>query len=205
VTRPHPPASGIVPARKLAARIAGLFVAAGRGFETEASDRVVLDLDGLVLPDGRRDRHHGATRRADARVPWYPRGAAIRNTRHVSIVSPDDLRAIAAALAIPQVLPQWLGANLVLEGVPSLSMLPRGTRILAPGGAALAVDDQNAPCRQPGRILAERHPDREGLAFAFVREAKRLRGLVAFVERPGELATGDTLTLLLPEQWIYGP
>lgn len=198
------PAS-ITPARKIAGRIAGLYFAGARGFETAAVDRVTLDFDGLALPDGTRDRHHGATRKADARVPWYARGTPIRNTRQLSIVSTADLAAIADRLGVPEVRPEWLGANLVLDGVPDLSMLPRGTRILVKGGAALAVDDQNAPCRQPGRVLAARYPDQPRIEFRFVEVAKRLRGLTAFVERAGELRTGDAAELRLPEQWIYPP
>jgi hypothetical protein len=198
------PAS-ITPARKFAGRIAGLFFAGGRGFETVPVDRIQLDFDGLTLPDGTRDRHHGATRPADARVPWYARGTVIRNTRQVSIVSSAELAAIAEGLGVPQVRPEWLGANLVLDDVPDLSMLPRGTRILVKGGAALAVDDQNAPCRQPGRILAARYPDQPRIAFRFVDVARRLRGLTAFVERAGQLGTGDVAELRLPEQWIYPP
>ena len=198
------PAS-ITPARKLSGRITGVFFAGGRGFETAAVDRLALDFDGVALPDGTRDRHHGATRGADARVPWYGRGTVIRNTRQVSIVSTTELNAIAAGLGIPEVRPEWLGANLVLDDVPDLSMLPRGTRILVKGGAALAVDDQNAPCRQPGRMLAARYPDQTRIEFRFVEVARRLRGLTAFVERAGSLAVGDVAELRLPEQWIYPP
>lgn len=193
----------ITPARKLAGRIAGLLFAGGRGFETAPVDRLVLDFDGLALPDGRRDRHHGATRGADARVPWYARGTVIRNTRQVSIVCTAELAAIAEGLGVPEVRPAWLGANLVLDGVPDLSMLPRGTRLLVKGGAALAVDDQNAPCRQPGRVLAACYPDQPRLEFRFVEVATRLRGLTAFVERAGDLAVGDPIELRLPEQWVY--
>lgn len=195
----------ITPARKLAGRITGLYFAGGRGFETVPVDRFGLDFDGLTLPDGTRDRHHGATRGADARVPWYARGTVIRNTRQVSIVSTAELSEIAEGLGIPEVRPEWLGANLVLDDVANLSMLPRGTRILVKGGAALAIDDQNAPCRQPGRILAARYPDQPRLEFRFVEVAMRLRGLTAFVERAGSLAKGDVAELRLPEQWIYPP
>jgi hypothetical protein len=193
----------IIPARKLSGRILALLFAGGRSFETARVDELALDLDGLGLPNGVRDLHHGATRAADARVPWYARGTVIRNTRQVSIVSTADLAAIAEGLGVPQVRPEWLGANLVLDDVPDLSMLPRGTRLLVKGGAALAVDDQNVPCRQPGRVLAARYPEVARIEFAFVEVAKRLRGLTAFVERPGALRTGDAVEVRLPEQWVY--
>ncbi|WP_293865053.1 MOSC domain-containing protein [uncultured Alsobacter sp.] len=193
----------IVPARKLPGRIASVLFAGGPGFETAPVDAVTLDFDGLSLPDGTPDRHHGPTRGADARVPWYGRGTTIRNTRQVSIVASAELAAIAEGLGVPEVRPEWLGANIVIDGVPDLSMLPRGTRILVKGGAALAVDDQNAPCRQPGRVLASRYPDHPRIEFRFVEVAKRLRGLTAFVERAGPLRVGDVAELRLPEQWLY--
>jgi len=36
-----------------------------------------------------------------------------------------------------------------------------------------------------------------------VRVAKRLRGLVAWVEKPGTVKAGERVTARLPEQWIY--
>jgi len=198
-----PMTRSITPARKLGGRITSLLFAGGRGFETASVERLILDFEGVALPDGTRDRHHGATRSADARVPWYARGTVIRNTRQVSIVSTAELAAIAERLGVPEVRAEWLGANVVLDGVPDLSMLPRGTRLLVKGGVALAVDDQNAPCRQPGRVLAARYPEEPRIEFRFVEVATRLRGLTAFVERPGPLAVGDAVELRLPEQWVY--
>jgi hypothetical protein len=193
----------IVPARTLEARVAALMIADGDGFETRPVESAQVDLEGFVLPGLRGERHRGLARKADARVPWFPRGTPIRNSRHVSIVGADELAAIAAALGIPAVDPAWLGANLVLEGVADLSMLPRGTRIFFPGFATLAVEDQNVPCRGPGKAIASRHPDRPGLDLAFVKAARRLRGLVAWVERAGTIHAGDTVSLRLPEQWVY--
>ncbi|MCA1668286.1 MAG: hypothetical protein LC793_13000, partial [Thermomicrobia bacterium] len=44
------------------------------------------------------DRHAGFTRRADNRTPFYPRGTVIGNSRQVSIVSVEELTAMATAL-----------------------------------------------------------------------------------------------------------
>ncbi|TJV75695.1 MAG: molybdenum cofactor sulfurase, partial [Mesorhizobium sp.] len=33
--------------------------------------------------------------------------------------------------------------------------------------------------------------------------AKRLRGLVAWVEKPGRITTGEEISVRVPEQWIY--
>jgi len=188
----------IHPARTLTARLAGLLTADGEGFVTRAVERLDLDLDGIP-----GDRHRGPARGADARVPWYPRGTPIRNERQVSAVSAEDLAAIRDGLGIPELLPEWLGANLVVEGVAHFSFLPRGTRLHFPSGAALALADQNAPCRNPGRVIQARHPHVKGLDLAFPKVARRLRGGVYWVERAGGIAAGDTIEVRLPEQWLY--
>jgi hypothetical protein len=33
--------------------------------------------------------------------------------------------------------------------------------------------------------------------------AQRLRGLVAWVEKPGTVRPGETISVRVPEQWIY--
>jgi hypothetical protein len=188
----------IAPSRKLAGRVVQTYVADGADFVTRAVPELAFDLDGAP-----GDRHRGPSRPADARVPWYPRGTPIRNERQVSAVASDEIEAIRAALDVPALDPTWLGANLVIDGVPAFSFLPRGARLHFPSGAALAVADQNAPCRNPGRVIAARHPDRTGLELAFPKVAKRLRGLVLWVERAGAVRAGDAVELRLPEQWIY--
>src|SRR5712691_6008360 len=69
------------------------------------------------------DIHKCPTRRSDVRVPHYPSGTIIRNTRQVSILSQEELAEVAAALKIPQLLPAWVGANLELRGIPNLTLL----------------------------------------------------------------------------------
>ena len=74
------------------------------------------------------------------------------------------------------------------------------------GGVTLKVDAQNGPCRIAGRQIAERAnmPDIEAGALLFPKTAKRLRGLVAWVEKPGTIAAGGEVSVRVPEQWIYG-
>ncbi|ODN70062.1 MOSC domain-containing protein [Methylobrevis pamukkalensis] len=68
----------------------------------------------------------------------------------------------------------------------------------------VVVEGQNAPCRYAGREIAREYPDRDGLDLMFPKAAKRLRGVVANVERPGALVAGANFEAKLPEQWIYG-
>ncbi|TJV38761.1 MAG: molybdenum cofactor sulfurase, partial [Mesorhizobium sp.] len=50
----------------------------------------------------------------------------------------------------------------------------------------------NGPCRIAGRSVAENAgmADREAGALLFPKAAKRLRGLVAWVEKPGRITAG---------------
>lgn len=190
----------IVPARKLAARVAGVYRAAGDHFETAPVEALTLGFAGI---EG--DFHEGHTRRSGGREPWYPRGTEIRNERQLSIVAPDELATVAQRMEIAEVRPEWIGANLLIEGLPRLSMLPAGSFLFFKGGVTLKVDGQNAPCRLAGRQVAERAgmSDVEAGALAFPKAARRLRGLVAWVEKPGRVTLGEEISVRIPEQWIY--
>lgn len=190
----------IVPGRKIAARVAGVFVAPFDHFVTRPVDRLELSFEGIA-----GDFHGGYTRRSGGREPWYPRGTEMRNERQLSIVAPDELAIVAQRMAIPELKPEWIGANLTIEGVPHFSMLPAGTMMFFKGGVTLKVDAQNGPCRIAGRSIAEhaKMPDHEAASLLFPKVAKRLRGVVAWVEKPGVIAAGEEVSLKLPEQWIY--
>jgi hypothetical protein len=190
----------IIPARKLEGTVAGVYRAGGAHFETEAVDELVLGFEGIA-----GDLHAGWTRRSGSREPWYKRGTEMRNERQLTLVAPSELSLVASAMAIRSVEPEWLGANLSLDGIPHLSMLPSGTLIFFESGATLKVDAQNGPCRDAGRQIAlrARIDDPQKGELLFPRVAKRLRGLVAWVERPGTIRRGETAKLRIPEQWIY--
>ena len=190
----------IVPARKLLGRVAATYVAEHGHFQTRSTAGLDLTFEGVA-----GDFHSGYTRRSGGREPWYARGTEIRNERQISIVSPDELAIIAGRMGISEVKPEWLGANLLIEAVPMLSMIPAGTLMFFQGGVTLKVDAQNGPCRVAGRAVAEGAgmADHEVGSLSFARSAKRLRGLVAWVEKPGRIEAGAEVSVRLPEQWIY--
>ncbi len=190
----------IVPVRKLNATVAGLYVAPHGRFQTEAVDRLKVTFDGIE-----DDFHAGPTRRSGAREPWYKRGTEMRNERQLSIVAPDEMAVVAGRMRLPELKPEWIGANLLIDGLPHLSMLPSGTLMFFKGGVTLKVDGQNGPCRLSGRSIAEKAkmPDQEAGALLFPKVAKRLRGLVAWVEKPGRIERGEQVSVRVPEQWIY--
>jgi hypothetical protein len=186
-----------IPGRRFTARAAQLLIADDDGFVTREVERIAVELDGVP-----GDRHSGHARPACSRVPWYPRGAPIRNARQLSLVAPDELGEIARRMNLPEVRPEWIGANLLIDGVTRLTRLPPGTRLHFPSGAALAIEGENGPCRHAGAAIGAHYPDREGLDVLFPQVARGLRGLVAWVERAGELTSGE-IEVRVPAQHLW--
>lgn len=147
------------------------------------------------------DCHGGLTRPSDVRTRrQYEKDTPIRNTRQVSIVSREEMEEVAASMGIPEVRPEWLGANLLVSGIPTLTRLPGSTRLIFSSGAALVVDTENAPCRFPAEIIDGHHPGKGPL---FVPSARHLRGVTGWVEREGWVRVGDSIAVHLPPQWHY--
>lgn len=203
VPRPNLPVEespDIVPVQKLAAKVVGVYVVPeGNRVESVAVPSLRLDFEG---PAG--DRHFGFTRHSTSREPWYPRGTVISNTRQVSVLSVEEMTEVAERMGLGELKAEWIGGNILMEGVPRLSFLPVGTRLFFPdGGAALMVTEQNGPCRIAGNAIAAHFPDRPELELAFPKQAKRMRGLLATVELPGTVTAGVAVDIRVPEQWIY--
>jgi hypothetical protein len=166
------------------------------GIESEAVEKVSARFEGL---EG--DCHWGATRPACVRViRQYKKGTTIRNVRQFSIVSEEELAEIAAAMGIPSIRPEWLGANIVVSGIPDLTLLPPASRLIFSSGASLVSDTENAPCRFPAEVIARHHPEAKA---PFVECAQHKRGITAWVEREGEIACGDEIALHLPAKRLY--
>lgn len=190
----------IYPGKRIEARVDGLFAALGEDFITSPVETLALSFEGVP-----GDVHAGFTRKSGGREPWYDRGTEIRNERQLSIVARDELASVADDMEIAMIAPEWIGANIALSGVPMLSMLPASTLLFFESGATVKVDMQNGPCRIAGDAIA-RHLGREGdqhIALGFPKIAKRRRGVVAWVEKPGTIAMGETVRVQLPEQWVY--
>lgn len=145
------------------------------------------------------DCHAGLTRPSRGRVKArYPaRGTTTRDARQVSLASAGELAATAAALGLDALPPGWVGAKLVLEGVPDLTRIPPASRLVLAGGAALTVDVGNAPGRFPAREIEAGRP---GQGKGCVAAARGRRGLTAWVEREGALRLGEAVRVHVPPQ-----
>jgi hypothetical protein len=154
---------------------------------------------GFAGPKG--EAHGGLTRPSCSRVSaLYPRGTEIANTRQLSILSAEELYAIATEMGLPTLDPALLGASMVVRGWPDFSHIPPGSRLQAQGGTTLVVDMENRPCHLPGPLIEAAHP---GFGALFRKAAQGRRGVTAWVERPGTLNTGDTLALFIPDQPVW--
>lgn len=164
---------------------------------SEPRERVRVTYEGF---DG--EAHGGLTRPSCSRVlKQYPkRGTEIRNTRQISVLSDEQLEDIREALDIEHLAPQWVGANLMLSGIPDLSFVPPSSRLMFENGVSLVVDMENAPCRFPGEVIDTKFP---GKGSAFPRVAKGRRGVTAWVEKTGEITQGERCRLHIPPNRIY--
>lgn len=145
--------------------------------------------------------HGGLTRPSCSRVAaQYPKGTEIRNARQVSILSAEELAGIAETMGMEDLPPAWIGANLVLEGIPDLTLLPPASRLVFASGASVVVDMENGPCQFPAQEIEAERP---GFGKAFKPAAEGRRGLVGWVERPGPIALGDAVRLHVPPLRLY--
>lgn len=142
--------------------------------------------------------HAGLTRLSCSRVvTQYPKGTEIRNTRQFSVVSAEELETIAANMGIERLDPSWIGASVVISGLPDFTHTPPSARLQFATGATLVVDMLNRPCHLPAPVIDHHLP---GAGRKFKVAAKGLRGVTAWVEREGELRVGDEVRLHIPGQ-----
>ncbi|MFZ3581351.1 MOSC domain-containing protein [Loktanella sp. DJP18] len=159
----------------------------------EPLDEMVLGFDGFT-----GEFHAGLTRSSCSRVTTqHPKGTEIRNVRQISIVSAAELAIIAEKLDLERVDPAWLGASVVIGGLPDFTHVPPSSRLQGPDGMTLTVDMLNQPCNLVAKTIEDAAP---GHGKAFKAAAAGLRGVTAWVERPGTLRLGDDLVLHVPGQ-----
>lgn len=149
------------------------------------------------------ESHAGLTRPSCSRVlKQHPRGTKIRNTRQLCLVSAEEMAEVAVTLGMDRFDYAWVGASVVLEGIPDFTHLPPSSRLQGPDGTTLVVDMLNEPCQEPAVTMAKATG---GQGRAFKAAAKGKRGVTAWVEREGTLRLGDVLRLHIPQQRPWQP
>jgi len=123
---------------------------------------------GFAGVDG--EEHAGLTRPSCSRVTaQHPRGTTIRNVRQFSIVSAEDLAAVAGKMGLAAIEPAWIGASVVIDGIPDFTLVPPSSRLQGPDGVTLVIDMENRPCHLPAKVIDE---DAPGQGHAFKTAAK---------------------------------
>lgn len=147
------------------------------------------------------EAHGGVTRPSCSRVKsQHPRDTEIRNVRQLSILSAEELAQVAAQIGVDQFQPEWVGASMIIEGIPDFTHVPPSSRLQAPSGATLVIDMENRPCVLPAPVI---EADAPGAGKKFKPAAAGKRGVTAWVEREGPILLGDTLTLHIPDQPVW--
>ena len=133
----------IVPAKKIIGTVSRVLKAEGQDFVSQDVEVLDLGYGGI-----KNDFHEGQTRLSGAREPWYPRGTEMRNERQFSILSEEELEEIAQTMGIEKVDAGWIGANLVMKGIPNLTYLPSRTLLMFDGGCLLYTSPSPRDKRQ---------------------------------------------------------
>ncbi len=163
------------------------------GLETEHTSHLHIDFAGI-----QGEAHSGLTYVSDSRIiNIYPEPTEIKNSRQISIVSCEELAIIAHKMQIPHLPAHWLGANIATRGIEKLTHLPSSTRLVFSSGAVLTVDLENYPCHLVAKVIESNFPGK-GKSFPIM--AKHLRGIVCWVEKPGNIHVDDSIRLFLPPQ-----
>lgn len=161
--------------------------------DAEPCERLTATFAGIA-----GEAHEGVLAPSCSRMTaQYPEGTMVANTRQVSILSAEELGEIAERMGLAALDPRLLGATMVIEGIPDFSHVPPGSRLQGSSGATLVVNLNNRPCTVPSRAIEAAHP---GYGKAFKPAAAGRRGVVAWVEREGSFAIGDSLRLHIPDQ-----
>ncbi len=198
----------ILPRMKVNGVVTATLKAEGDGFVSLSVPKLELSYEGI-----KDDYHSGLTRKSGAREPWYKRGIEMRNERQVSVLADDELTEIAQAMKLDEIQPGWIGANLMIDGIPNFSLLPARTVLIFEGGVTLRVDGYNGPCRIAGGEIA-RHTGVDAssvngdftatdIALAFKDAGHMKRGLVVWVEREGVIEPGEKVVGHVWPQWLY--
>jgi MOSC domain-containing protein YiiM len=173
------------------------------GFQPVPVEKLVitsaaLEVMPLTFAGYEGEVHAGVTRPSCSRVQkQHPKGTKIRNVRQLCVVSAEEMAEVARDMGLDAMDYAWVGASLVLEGIPDLSHLPPSSRLQGPDGVTLVVDMENLPCQEPAVTIEQVRP---GLGKGFKAAAAGKRGVTAWVEREGLLRLGDVVRLHVPVQ-----
>ncbi|KJZ18272.1 MOSC domain-containing protein [Loktanella sp. S4079] len=184
--------------------ITGEVVWIGHVPDRDASLRATAQSEAVLTYAGiPGEAHGGLTRPSCSRVvSQYPRGTEIRNVRQLTVLSAEELDQIAADCGLDALDPVYVGASMIVKGIPDFTHLPPSSRLQFPDGSVLVVDMENRPCNLPAKVIEQDFP---GAGRKFKAAAENKRGVTAWVEREGRVQLGDSVRLHVPDQRAWQP
>lgn len=123
-------------------------------------------------------------------------GKVYRNKRQWSAVSSEEVDELCRDMGVPPFAIGELGENLRLSGT-HLADVPDNAVLEFPSGARLHVLSQNDPCVNAACELSQRYGPI--VRQYFVKRAWGRRGLIGWVDAPGEATVGDVVTITWPD------
>ena len=179
--------------KEITGSVASVHISNNGDMSKESTETIQAEFDGIVA-----DKHRSYMRGA-YEGESVPAGTVRRNDRQWSAVSLEELAKIQETMELENTLTAaTLAANLCFEGITNFSQLPKGSQLCFPSGAILMVEDYNPPCSCMSEKITEIHTTTSGQPpkrLAFVKAAKRLRGLVGVIDVVGEINAGDKVTV----------
>lgn len=171
----------------------GLVPTGSQSLRSQSQQMVSLTFAGINGED-----HSGLERPACSRVnQLYDLGTPIRNTRQISLLSAEELEYISQEIGLDALAPTLLGANIIVRGIPYLTLVPPSSRLQFQSGATITIDMENLPCNLPAIEISSEHP---GNGKGFKSAAHKRRGVTAWVEREGSIQIGERCRLFVPSQ-----
>ena len=188
--------------KQLTATVVSVHAGKNDDMSKDLRDSIHAELAGFV-----EDAHRGYERRC-----WsgdkQAENTVRRNERQWSAIAIEELEQISSDMGLTETIgADTIGVNLCIRGVDHFSRLPKGSVLKFPSGAELVVVEFNPPCLGMGKKLAGLYKKRSGESLAnteFSKAAKLSRGLVGVIDVPGEISTGDEVSITLYEHpsWL---
>jgi len=155
----------------------------------EATDEISSTIEGI-----QGDRHFGYTRWSKSKE------CAVRNDRQWTALSVEEVDIIRQNMELRELAAETLGPNIVVQGIPEFSQLPRGTKLLFENGAIFVVEEFTDPCSRMGQHIADKYKiDANNQLIKpnlFPKASNNERGLVGVIDRPGIIKPGDAVEVV---------
>lgn len=178
---------------KLKGKVVNVSAGGNDDLSKDRQEQIEITFDGIT------GDHHAGPSRVAYSGEREAKGTVLRNDRQWSGISIEELNEISERLDLAEPLTaSTVGANLCVTGIPDFSLLPRGTRIKFPSGAALTIEEYNPPCIDMGNEIALKHTTNAGepvIARNWLKPAAGRRGVVGVIDVPGVIQVGDDITV----------